>query len=75
VVFTKEIIQELKGLNKAFNQCFPNEQQIKYQNKLLVKILFIVNGQLSILLKQEYDIFILKHYLIIIARKILILLV
>lgn len=38
--FIAEIIQHLKGLNVCFNQYFPTEQQIKYQNEQWVKSLY-----------------------------------
>jgi len=33
-IFIEEIVQHLSGLSEVFNQYFPNEQQVKYQNEL-----------------------------------------
>jgi len=58
ILFIEEIIQHLSGLSEAFNQYFPNEQQVKYQNELLIKNPFIVNERPSIMSAKEYEIFI-----------------
>lgn len=56
--YIEEIIQHLKGLSEAFNQYFPNEQQIKYQNSLWIKNPFIVNAKPSTMSAEEYKTFI-----------------
>jgi len=43
-IFIEDTIPHLSGLSEAFNQYFPNEQQVKYQNELWIKNPFIVNA-------------------------------
>jgi len=44
-MFIEEIIQHLSGSSEAFNQYFPNERRVKYQNELCIENPFIVNAR------------------------------
>lgn len=44
--------------SEAFNQYFPYEQQVKYQNYFWIKNFFIVNIRLLTMLSKEYEILI-----------------